>query len=63
MTPLLSDDFLRFIQACNVRCIQGEQERYEAALRVVKQGFEHDRRSLAQRLRRDRLHNNHRKGK
>lgn len=61
MSGPLSDDLLREIQNADVRLRVLINELAAAAHARMKLAFEHDRRALAQRMRRDRI--NHWKGK
>jgi hypothetical protein len=51
----LSDDMLRAIQSADIRLIVYINELAAAAHARMKLAFEHDRRALAQRMRRDRI--------
>lgn len=53
----LSDDLLRAIQDADVRLRIHINELAAAAHARMRLAFEHDRRSLAQRMRRDRINN------
>lgn len=57
MTPL-SDDMLRFIQSADIRLNVYIKELAAAAHARMKFAFEHDRRALAQMMRRDRITRN-----